>query len=239
MHPTSDATPIGQRYLDACEQIAACARASERPDDDVRLLCVSKTRTAEEVRAAYAAGARDFGENYLQDALPKLDRLASLEDIQWHFIGRVQSNKTRQIAGRFDWLHTLDRPRIARRLNEQREDDRPPLNVCLQVNLHHESQKAGCPAEALPDLIATIAELPRLRLRGLMVLPATSVDPAEAFASLRALHAQLSVTGAAGDYWDTLSMGMSGDYHAAIAAGSTVVRLGTAIFGPRTPAAGA
>ncbi len=224
--------------------IAACARAAGRDPDDITLLAVSKTRTVEEIAAMWYAGARHFGENYLQDALPKLDTFsarksnseAHCDDIHWHFIGALQSNKTRTIAERFDWVHTVDRAKIARRLSDARPDGRAPLNLCLQVNLHNEAQKGGVSAAELPALLDEIASLPRLALRGLMILPAIDVDPEQAFARLAALFAasKTQLPTALQAQWDTLSMGMSGDYGAAIRAGSTMVRIGTALFGPRT-----
>lgn len=238
--PSALASSIAEAYQKISADIAACAANSNRDPNTVNLLAVSKTRTANEVGQAYQAGARHFGENYLQDALPKLDALAEYADIVWHYIGALQSNKTSDIATHFDWVHTVDRSKIARRLNQARSQSQSagtksqPLNVCLQVNLHDESQKAGCAPDELPDLIATIAELPHLTLRGLMILPAKSVAPEQAFADTAALFEQLRTqTSFELTQWDTLSMGMSGDYPAAINAGSTIVRIGTALFGAR------
>lgn len=231
---TSPGTTIEDAYAHINADIRACASASGRPADAVRLLAVSKTRTAHEVDAAYLAGARDFGENYLQDALPKLDALTHRKDIVWHYIGAIQSNKTNDIGTRFDWVHTVDRSKIARRLNSARDTMNSPLNICVQVNLHDEAQKAGCLPTDLPELLRSSIELSNLALRGLMIIPALHVPPAQAFADAANLFAQVrNDLGESLPQWDTLSMGMSGDYQAAIAAGSTIVRIGTALFGPR------
>lgn len=236
-------TRIAQSYNALRADIAACeaaaGRAGEPDANRVTLLAVSKTRTAPEVAAAFAAGARHFGENYLQDALPKLEALSTVTHpgIVWHFIGAIQSNKTTDIARHFDWVHTVDRLKIARRLSNARPEHLLPLNLCIQVNLHNEAQKAGVSKAELPDLLAAIRPLPGLAVRGLMILPAATSEPRVAFDELAALFADLApnnpdATVDAGP-WDTLSMGMSGDYPAAIAAGSTMVRIGTALFGPR------
>ncbi|MEE4192534.1 MAG: YggS family pyridoxal phosphate-dependent enzyme [Halieaceae bacterium] len=198
----------------------------------ITLLAVAKTKPAEAVREAAAAGLSDVGENYLQEALDKMASLSDL-DLTWHFIGPLQSNKTRPVAEHFDWVHSVDRLKIARRLSEQRPASLPPLNLCLQVNISGEESKAGVSLEELPDLAAEVAGLPGIRLRGLMAIPAPSDSPAEQrrpFAALRgALEAlQAELTGL-----DTLSMGMSADLEAAIAEGATMVRVGTDIFGPR------
>ncbi len=236
--PAPNREAITAAYRRISKDVADCSAGSQRVANAVSLLAVSKTRTAAEVDAAYSAGARQFGENYLQDALPKLQALTHHTDIVWHFIGAVQSNKTTEIATHFNWVHTVDRSKIARRLNSARAQlnvaDRSALNICLQVNLHDESQKAGCTPEQLPELVDSIAQLPQLALRGLMILPAVDVEPARAFADTAALFEQLATqTTTDLPQWDTLSMGMSGDYPAAIAAGSTIVRVGTALFGPR------
>lgn len=181
-----------------------------------------------------AAGQRDFGESYLQEALPKLDALSDLP-LTWHFIGQIQGNKTAQIAARFDWVHTVDRERIARRLNEQRPHYAPPLNVCIQVQLVEEAGKGGVAPGSVLALARSIGEMPRLRLRGLMCIPPLSEQFDEqlaTFSRLRALAQE--VQAAAGLSLDTLSMGMSDDLEAAIAAGATIVRIGTALFGPRS-----
>jgi len=197
----------------------------------VRLIAVSKARTAGEVRAAHEAGQRDFGENYLQEAVVKMTALSNL-DIVWHFIGAIQSNKTRDIARRFQWVHTVDRARIASRLDDAAER---PLDICVQVNIDGEPQKAGVAPSDLSALVTHIQGLPRLRLRGLMAIPRADGDHRTSFRALRRLFDTLADD--AGDHWDTLSMGMSDDFEIAIEEGSTLVRIGTAIFGPRpTPA---
>ena len=214
---------------------AACA-ASGRPRNAVTLLAVSKTFPAQAVLEAMAAGQRAFGENYLQEALDKMQEVARLQPdtpISWHFIGPIQSNKTRPIAAHFDWVHTVERLKIAQRLSEQRPAERGPLDICLQVNISGEASKSGASAAELPELARQVAALPNLRLRGLMAIPEASSDPARqraAFARLRGLFDGLRADGLA---LDTLSMGMSGDLGAAIAEGATIVRIGSAIFGAR------
>lgn len=196
-----------------------------------RLVAVSKARSAAEVRAAFAAGQRDFGENYLQEAVGKMTALPDL-DIVWHFIGAIQSNKTRDIARRFQWVHTVDRARIASRLDAAAEHR---LDICIQVNIDDEPQKAGVAPSDLPALMSHIQGLGHLRLRGLMAIPRAGGDHRASFRALKSLfdaHAN-----DAGDHWDSLSMGMSEDFETAIEEGATLVRIGTAIFGPRpTPA---
>lgn len=213
-------------------RIATAAAAAGRAADAIRLVAVSKTRPEADIAAAAAAGQRDFGENYLQEALPKIAALRDLR-LVWHFIGPIQANKTRDVAAHFDWVHSVDRFKIARRLSEQRPDAAGPLNVCLQVNIDAESTKAGvAPAEAA-NLALEIAALPRLRLRGLMAIPVPAAGmemQRRPFAALRRLRDELNASGLA---LDTLSMGMTGDLEAAIAEGATVVRVGTAIFGRR------
>jgi len=235
-------TAVLAAYKKISANIANCAAKNGRDADAITLLAVSKTRTAEEMAAAYEAGARHFGENYLQDALPKLHWFKDQQrrepnryaDISWHFIGALQSNKAKEVATNFSWVHTVDREKLARRLANSRPDHLPPLNVCLQVNLHQEPQKAGVHPNAVADLLAVVAALPELRIRGLMILPAATVEPREAFDALANLFEQVASTNSElGPSWDTLSMGMSSDYSAAIAAGSTIVRIGTALFGAR------
>lgn len=203
-----------------------------RDPHSVQLLAVSKTKPAEMVREAYNAGQRDFGENYLQDALEKIEALP-LEGIVWHFIGAIQSNKTRTIAENFDWVHGVDRLKIARRLGEQRPSSRGPLNLCIQVNSSGETSKSGVSFTELPQLAHEITFLPGIRLRGLMTLPAPASDPElqqVPFCRLREAMEQLNQGGME---LDTLSMGMSGDMEAAISEGATIVRIGTDIFGAR------
>ena len=202
----------------------------------VTLLAVSKTRDAGAIRALHQQGVTDFGENYLQEALGKQPALADL-GLTWHFIGPIQSNKTRDIAQHFDWVHTVDRLKIARRLSEQRPADLPPLNLCIQVNVDDEASKSGVSLAEVPALAAAIAELPNLRLRGLMAIPrADATDGNQAaFRTLAMTLSQLRHTMAAqsAQPLDTLSMGMSDDFETAIAEGATIVRIGTALFGPR------
>lgn len=202
-----------------------------RSPDRVRLIAVSKARSADEVRAAHGAGQRDFGENYLQEAAAKMTALSDL-DIVWHFIGAIQSNKTRDIARRFQWIHTVDRGRIASRLDAAAER---PLDVCIQVNIDREPQKAGVAPSDLPALVTHVQGLGQLRLRGLMAIPRADGDHRASFRALRSLFDRLADD--AGDHWDSLSMGMSDDFEVAIEEGATMVRIGTAIFGPRPTSA--
>jgi hypothetical protein len=209
------------------------AAASGRSSHEVRLLAVSKTKPASDIRTAAGCGQRDFGENYLQEAQRKQSELDDL-DLTWHFIGPIQSNKTRAISQSFDWVHSVDRLKIAQRLNDQRPHHRAPLNVLLQVNIDREASKSGIDPEQVHSLAMQVAGLDRLRLRGLMAIP--SIDgawdqPDNAFARMKQLFDDLRAEHPA---CDTLSMGMSGDMQAAIAQGSTLVRIGTAIFGERS-----
>ena len=201
---------------------------------DINLLAVSKTRPANDIRTVAALGQVDFGENYLQESVEKIKQLKDL-DLCWHFIGPLQSNKTRAVAENFHWLHTLDRLKIAKRLSEQRPADMPPLNLCIQVNISAEESKSGCQPDEVAALVDQISQLPNLCVRGLMAIPKASQDLSEqqtAFAKMQALQLELQ---AKHPQLDTLSMGMSGDMDAAIAEGATIVRIGTAIFGPRAP----
>ncbi|AWD70678.1 MULTISPECIES: YggS family pyridoxal phosphate-dependent enzyme [Acinetobacter] len=208
---------------------SACVEAARQPDS-VQLLAVSKTQPSAILAEMYQAGQRAFGENYLQEALEKITALKELE-IEWHFIGHVQRNKTKPLAEKFDWVHGVDRLIIAERLSNQREDNQVPLNICLQVNIDGQDTKDGCQPEEVPDLVAQISQLPKLRLRGLMVIPAP--NNTAAFADAKALFEAVKMQHAKAEDWDTLSMGMSGDMTEAIAAGSTMVRVGTALFGAR------
>jgi pyridoxal phosphate enzyme (YggS family) len=223
---------MGKNLNDIRARIASAASASGRAADSIMLLAVSKKKPASDIRLAYAGGQRDFGENYLQEALLKMQELQGL-DINWHFIGAIQSNKTRSIAEAFDWVHCVDRLKIATRLSEQRPATLAPLNICIQINLDHEASKAGMELSELNDLATAIAVLPGIRLRGLMAIPAPRTDYSEqcqAFAHLTEALASLRQLGLD---CDTLSMGMTQDMDAAIAQGSTLVRIGTAIFGER------
>ncbi|MDR6388112.1 YggS family pyridoxal phosphate-dependent enzyme [Paraburkholderia phenoliruptrix] len=221
--------------LEAVQQrIAMAAHVAGRDARSIALLAVSKTFPAEDVRAAHAAGQRAFGENYVQEALTKIEALADLRaSLEWHFIGPLQSNKTRPVAEHFDWVHSVDRLKIAQRLSEQRPDALPPLNVCLQVNISGEASKSGVSVDEAMQVARDIAALPRLRLRGLMAIPepAGGIDEQRVpHRRLRELFERLRSDGLA---LDTLSMGMSSDLEAAVLEGATIVRVGTAIFGAR------
>ena len=227
-----DAQRIASNIAEVRERVRREAEKYARVPGDVRILAVSKTQPVDAVRAAAAAGQRDFGENYLQEAQTKIAATRDL-DLCWHFIGPVQSNKTRSIAGSFAWVHSVDRLKIARRLSEQRPGALPPLQLCLQVNVSGEASKAGFAPEEVPTLAREIAALPRLRLRGLMAIPAPAQDLASQRAPFARLAALLAALRPELPALDTLSMGMSADLEAAIAEGATLIRIGTAIFGPR------
>ena len=226
---------IEDNILQVQARIASACEAFER-SGSVKLLAVSKTCPAAAVRAAHAAGQLDFGENYVQEALAKMSELEDLEPRPtWHLIGPLQSNKTRDVAARFDWVHSVDRLKLAQRLSEQRPEHLAPLQVCLQVNISGEDSKSGAAPAEVPALARAVTALPRLRLRGLMAIP----EPTEGLAAQRvphrALRELLATLNGEGLALDTLSMGMSADLEAAIAEGSTCVRVGTAIFGARPP----
>lgn len=206
-------------------------RFGRRPGS-VTLLAVSKVHPAAAIREAYSAGQRAFGENYLQEALVKIHELTDL-DLEWHFIGPIQSNKTRLIAENFHWVHSVDRLKIARRLSEQRGANLPPLNVCVQVNVSGELSKSGVTLDEVSDLVLAVAELPQVHLRGLMTIPLPSAEFNAQRAPYRTLRSALERLSASGPPLDTLSMGMTADMEAAIAEGATIVRVGTAIFGAR------
>ncbi len=211
----------------------ACA-ASGRPADAVRLLAVSKTFGADSIRAAAEAGQSAFGENYVQEALDKRATLADLP-LEWHFTGPIQSNKTRDVAAHFHWVHGIDRLKIAQRLSDARDPMAAPLQVCVQVNISGEDSKSGCDPAQAPALCAAVAQLPKLRLRGLMGIPAPLATARDAHAPFRKLRELFESIRASGLPLDTISAGMTDDLEIAIAEGSTLVRVGTAIFGPRTP----
>jgi pyridoxal phosphate enzyme (YggS family) len=216
------------------QRINAACVASVRPAADVQLLAVSKTFEAAAVREAYAAGQRAFGENYVQEALAKIEALADLRNqIEWHLIGPLQSNKTRVVAEAFDWVHAVDRLKIAQRLSEQRPAHMAPLQICLQVNISGEASKSGLLPAEVAEVAKAVQALPRLCLRGLMAIPEPAADMQAQRAPLHALHELRSALLAQGLPLDTLSMGMSADLEAAVAEGSTMVRIGTAIFGLR------
>jgi len=203
-----------------------------RDPADVRLLAVSKKQPLEKIREAAAAGQREFGENFVQEGVDKIEALSDL-DLTWHFIGHLQSNKTRVVAEYFDWVHTIDKLKTVRRLSEQRPAGMPPLNICIQVNVDDEASKSGVQPAAVPELAQACAALPNLRLRGLMCLPAIRTEFDEQripFAALRRLARELRQDGIE---MDTLSMGMTSDYRAAVFEGATIVRIGTALFGER------
>ena len=223
---------IAEQIKTVQTRIAAACIAAGRDPASVRLLAVSKTFGPEAVREAHAAGLNAFGENYIQEAVDKINALRDLP-LVWHCIGPIQSNKTRLVAEHFDWVHSIDRFKIAQRLSEQRPDHLPPLQVCIQVNVDGGANKSGVSPQELPALAQAVAALPRLQLRGLMTIP----EPAETEAQMRAVHREakdlFDSLRARGLPLDTLSMGMSADMSAAIAEGSTMVRVGTAIFGQR------
>ena len=229
-------TTISANLQAVIARIEAAARQFGRNPDDISLLAVSKTWPAADVREAALAGQRSFGENYVQEGVDKARTLVAL-DLDWHFIGPLQSNKTRAVAETFAWVHSIDRLKIAERLSEQRPEHLPPLEVCVQVNVSGEASKSGVTPAELSALAHAVAALPRLRLRGLMAIP-EPVDAVDAFAAQRAPFRRLrelqSALCAEGLVLDTLSMGMSHDLEAAVAEGATIVRVGTAIFGARS-----
>ncbi|MEK9711158.1 MAG: YggS family pyridoxal phosphate-dependent enzyme [Thalassolituus sp.] len=231
---TSTATnTIAGNYADVIERLKKAGESAGRPEGSVNLLAVSKTKPANMVEECYALGQRSFGENYLQDALEKIDALKHLSDIEWHFIGPLQSNKTRPVAENFHWMETLEREKIAQRLNDQRPEDMAPLNVLIQVNISGEEQKSGISPADVESFAQTLATLPRLKLRGLMCIPEATGDNhrlREQFEQMRTLWNELRRHY---PQVDTLSMGMSGDLELAVTCGSTEVRIGTDIFGAR------
>ena len=226
-------TLLKSRFEQVRSRIHRAETACQRKGQ-VTLLAVSKTKPVEMVEEAYKTGQRDFGENYLQEAVDKIEALKGLSDITWHFIGPIQSNKTRDIASHFQWVHSVDRLKIARRLSDQRPEGLPPLNICLQVNISGEESKSGATLKELDELVTAVAALPNLTLRGLMAIPAPSHDPGQQRQPLRAMKQTLDRLNKAQNLsMDTLSMGMTGDLEAAIEEGSTMVRIGTALFGER------
>jgi len=225
---------IASNLQSVSQRISAAAVASGRDPASVQLLAVSKTFPGSAVRQAYAAGQRAFGENYVQESLAKIEELADLRaQLEWHLIGPLQSNKTRGVAESFDWVHSVDRLKIAQRLSEQRPAALAPLQICLQVNVSGEDSKGGLNPAELPEVARAVAALPRLRLRGLMSIPEASTDPQAQRHPHRMLRELFDGLRAQGLALDTLSMGMSGDLEAAVAEGASVVRIGTAIFGSR------
>ncbi len=225
-------SPLRQRLAAVHARIEQAAARHGRAAADIALVAVSKTRPAEDIAAAHAAGQRAFGENYVQEALGKIRALAGHE-LEWHFIGPIQSNKTKELAAHFDWVHSIDRLKVAQRLDRQRPPGCAPLQVCLQVNISGEASKAGVVPEELEELARAVAGLPRLRLRGLMAIPAAQTDLERQRAPFGRLRQALERLNRAGLALDTLSMGMSGDLEAAVAEGATLLRIGSAIFGER------
>jgi len=227
---TSSMNSLQQSRNQVIQQIEDVCKHARRNVESVQLLAVSKTHPSESLREMYQTGQRAFGENYLQEALDKMESLGDL-DIEWHFIGHVQRNKTKHLAEKFAWVHGVDRLIIAERLSNQREANQAPLNICLQVNIDAQDSKDGCQPNEVAELVKRISQLPHLKLRGLMVIPAPN-NP-QAFSDAKALFENVKTGHAHPEDWDTLSMGMSGDMNEAIAAGSTMVRVGTALFGAR------
>ena len=223
-------TEITDHLAQIFERVARATERARRSPSSVTIVAVAKQQPAAAIADAQRAGLAHFGESYVQEALPKITALSTLP-ITWHFVGKMQTNKTRQIAETFDWVHTVDRLKVAERLSEQRSPFAAPLNVLIQVNQGNEPQKGGALPKDVAELARAVAALPRLALRGLMTLPPQSETPAHWFAELAALRAEIESRGTA---LDSLSMGMSADFEEAIAAGATHVRIGTALFGNRT-----
>ena len=231
-HSEQNVIRVTENFRKIQDLLAKAAVDAGRSADQVQLLAVSKKKPVEAILEAYSAGQRDFGENFVQEGVEKIAAVDK-DDAIWHFIGHLQANKTKDVALHFQWVHTIDRLKIARRLSQQRPEDIPNLNVCIEVNIDAETNKSGVPADEVANLAAAVAALPRLRLRGLMCLPAIRhelPDQRQPFARLRALMESLNQSGM---QMDTLSMGMTADYAAAIQEGATIIRIGTAIFGAR------
>ncbi len=222
-------------WQDVRDRVARAARDAGRPAESVQLLAVSKSHPPEAIRALYGLGQRAFGENYVQEAAAKMESLSDLREIEWHLIGPLQSNKAGTASPRFAWVHTVDRQRIADRLSALRARDAPPLNVCIQVNISGETTKSGVPPADTLALARAVAALPRLTLRGLMGIAEPTPVMGSRRGQFRVLRSLFDACRAAGLPMDTLSMGMSDDLEAAVAEGATLVRIGTALFGPRTP----
>lgn len=227
-------TTIADRLANAHLRITQAAQKAARDPSDIHLLAVSKTKPISQIQAAYAAGQRQFGENYVQEGEQKVKQLATqCPEIIWHFIGPLQSNKSKIVAENFDWMHTLSRDKIAKRLNEQRPAGKAPLNVCIQINISNESSKSGCSVEQALQLATDIKELPNLCLRGIMAIPSAECSPEQQQHELSAMQTLYQTLQQQHSSIDTLSMGMSNDLEAAVTHGSTMVRIGTAIFGAR------
>jgi PLP dependent protein len=225
--PSKHLKKVNQRIKEAINQ-------ANRPANSVRLIAVSKTKSAADVEQVYDAGQYEFGENYLQEAIDKIATLQHLPHIKWHFIGAIQSNKTRPIAENFDWVHSVERLKIAKRLSEQRSNNQPPLNICLQVNISNEDNKAGISLANVPTLAREVSQLENIKLRGLMAIPLKTTDVSEQHHYFKQLKDCLEALNNEGLQLDTLSMGMSNDMEAAIDEGATMIRIGTAIFGERS-----
>ncbi|WP_372742348.1 YggS family pyridoxal phosphate-dependent enzyme [Neptunomonas sp.] len=223
---------IAENLKNVGQLINQAAQLANRQPEEITLLAVSKTRAADELRILYQEGQRHFGENYLQESLEKIAALADLQ-IDWHFIGPIQSNKTRAIAENFDWVHSVDRLKIAQRLAEQRPRTLPPLNICLQINISRETSKSGCLPSEAEGLLKQIARLPHITIRGLMAIPEATDDVIKQRTALKEMHSLFKRLQKQHPTMDTLSMGMSGDMQIAIQEGATMVRIGTALFGPR------
>lgn len=223
---------IAENFKNVCQQINQASELAHRHPEDITLLAVSKTRAADELRILYKKGQRHFGENYLQESIDKIAALADL-NITWHFIGPIQSNKTRPIAENFDWVQSVDRLKIAQRLSEQRPETRPPLNICLQINISSEVSKSGCLPSEAETLLNQISKLPHLSVRGLMAIPEATNDAIKQRAALADMQTLFNKLRQQHSEMDTLSMGMSSDMQIAIQEGATMVRIGTALFGPR------
>ncbi|WP_252178138.1 YggS family pyridoxal phosphate-dependent enzyme [Endozoicomonas sp. 4G] len=227
-------TSLNSQFDQVFARIHKAEQASDR-EGQVKLLAVSKTKPANMIAEAWQLGQRDFGENYVQEAVDKITQLSRLKGLVWHFIGPIQSNKTRDIASHFHWVHSVDRFKIAQRLNDQRPEKLPPLNICLQVNISQEESKSGVTLAELPELAVAVSQLPRLRLRGLMAIPAPQAEQSKQRAPFKKVADALeSINREHHLTMDTLSMGMTGDLEAAIAEGATMVRIGTALFGARS-----
>ncbi|MFY8326521.1 YggS family pyridoxal phosphate-dependent enzyme [Pseudoalteromonas sp. ZZD1] len=225
---------IAERLKSAYARIALAAKKNNRNEQDIRLLAVSKTKPADFILAAYQQGHREFGESYVQEAVDKVTQLADYSDIVWHFIGPIQSNKTALVATHFDWVQSIEREKIAKRLNDQRPSNKDPLNVLIQVNISLEDAKSGCHPDDVAALAQFVNDSPNLALRGLMAIPAKTDDIQQQMQYFEQLKACFDRLKTQYSQIDTLSMGMSGDVEAAIASGSTMVRIGTDIFGQRS-----
>jgi PLP dependent protein len=229
---SSDTGNIAKNLMQIQHNISKICQKYHRDPEKIQLLAVSKTKSAAQIRQAYIAGQTIFGENYLQESIDKIYELRDLE-IEWHFIGTIQSNKTRELAQHFSWVHSVDRLKIAHRLSQQRPQSLPPLNICLQVNISNENSKSGFSAEEVIAVANEVSALKNLNLRGLMVIPAKANSLSEQRKIFSRTHSLFNVLNKKHPQFDTLSMGMSGDMEAAIAEGSTMLRIGTAIFGAR------